>query len=133
MSFMSINDMLDQIVGVLEERLDADVMRQFPPRTKSHPLSKISVSVGIKKSTADYSIIGMGRKISAEIELSAFVPLTMDSKLAYSTIDEAAMLIMSDPRFGASEYSHGVLSPNRATGSFEIHGTLTSTLYETEE
>ena len=142
MSFSSLNDMLDRIIGLIGEKFgnDIDAMRQLPPRQKAHPLGKITVAVGAKGCSLSPVCIGnkltsnlSGRKLCAEIEVTAYVPLTMDSKLAYSTIDSVTRALADDARFGITGYEHGVLSANRATGSFELHCVLKSTLYETEE
>ncbi len=142
MSFSSFNGLLDCMVGLLSEEFgkEATVVRQFPPKTKPHPLDKITVAIGAKKRSFNSKCIGnvltnshSGREMSAEIEAAVYVPLTIDSKEAYSTIDRVFEILRADSRFGITGAEHGVLSSNRTTGSFELHGTLISTLYETEE
>lgn len=142
MSFSSFNDILDCMVELLKEEFGktATIVRQFPPRTKPHPLDKITIAIGTKKRSFNSKCIGNaltdshnGREISAEIEVAIYVPLTIDSKTTYTTLDRVFRILQSDNRFGITSADHGVLSSNRATGSFELHGTLTSSLYETEE
>lgn len=142
MSFSSFNDLLDCMTALLKEKFAKDirVVRQFPPKVKPHPLDITTVSVGLKKRSFNSECIGNaltntdnGRKVTAEIEAAVYVPLTVDSKEAYSTLDQVFGILQNDRRFGITDTDHGVLSSNRATGSFELHGTLTSSLYETEE
>ena len=142
MSFSSLNDLLDCMVEILSEKFgDAvTIVRQFPPKYKPHPLNKITVAIGSKKRSISPTCIGnaltdscRGKKILAEIEVAVYVPLSVDSKSAYTTIDKIFDILCSDGRFGITCAEHGVLSSNRATGSFELHGTLTASLYETEE
>lgn len=142
MSFSSFNDILDCMVELLKEEFGktATIVRQFPPRTKPHPLDKITISIGAKKRSFNSECIGNtltishnGKKMTAEIEAAVYVPLTIDSKRAYATLDRVFEILQRDNRFGITSAEHGVLSSNRATGSFELHGTLTSSLYETEE
>lgn len=134
--------MLDVIAELLSEKLgkDIEVMRQFPPKTKVHPLSKITLAIGAKKRRLIPKCIGnnltenfSGKEMLTEIEIGAYVPLTMNSSLVYEVIDDVSKILSADERFGITGYEHGVLSANRATGSFELHTLLTSTLYETEE
>jgi len=142
MSFSSVNDMLDCIAELLSENFGEEirVVRQFPSKTKPHPLDKITVAIGTKKRSFNSECIGnvltdshSGKKVSVEIETAVYVPHTSDSKEAYPTLDRIIRIIHSDARFGIISAEHGVLSSNRATGSFELHVTLTSSLYETEE
>lgn len=142
MSFASFNDFLDYAVNSLREGLgdSTTVERQFPHKVKPLPLNKVTVAVGAKKSSYTPKCIGniltsnhIGKEISAVIEIAVYVPLSMDSKLAYSTLENALNILRSDTRLGLTEAEHGVMSSNRATGSFELHCTLTSSLYETEE
>lgn len=142
MSFNSFNDFLDCAVSLLREKFgdEITVERQFPPKTKPHPLNKVTVAIGAKHCSIQSKFIGdaitqghRGRKITADIEAAVYVPLSMDSKLTYSTLESVADVLCTDGRFGITKTEHGVLSANRVTGSFELHCTLTSILYETEE
>lgn len=142
MSFSSFNALLDCMVELLQEKFDkgAKVIRQFPPKTKPHPLDKITIAIGAKKRSFTSECIGNaltnfynGKKMTTEIEVAVYVPLTLNSIEAYSTFDRVFEILCSDNRFGITGAEHGVLSSNRTTGSFELHGTLTSSLYETEE
>ena len=142
MSFSSFNDMLDCMVELLREEFGTEsrITRQFPPNTKPHPLDKITIATGVKKCSSTPECIGNaltnshnGNKITAEIETAVYVPLTFDSKEAYTVIDRVFATLGSDSRFGITGTEYGVLSANRATGSFELHATVTSSLYETEE
>lgn len=142
MSFDSFNDFLDDAVNTLRKRLgnSITVERQFPHKVKPLPLNKITVAVGVKKSSYTPECIGniltsnhTGKKISANIEVAVYVPMSMESTLAYSTLEGVLNILHSDERFWVTEAEHGVISSNRVTGSFELHCILTSTLYETEE
>lgn len=142
MSFSSINKFLDSIVEFLKEKLGDTIIveRQFPNKVKPHPLNRITVAIGTNKRHCASKCIGniltnarIGNEITLGIEAAIYVPLSLDSDCAYSVIDEIFRVLKSDKRFGVTEAEHGVLSANRATGSFELHSTLTATLYETEE
>lgn len=142
MSFNSLNDFLDCAVELLREKLGKSITveRQFPLKTKPLPLNKITVAIGTKGCSVKSKCIGnaliknhFGKGFSAVIEAAVYVPLSMDSKLAYSTLESVLNILRDDGRFGITETEHGVLSSNRVTGSFELHCTLTSSLYETEE
>lgn len=134
--------MLDSIVHLLGEKLcqDVKIMRQLPPRHKVHPLNKITIAIGSKGQRTRSGCIGnaltqslCGKELETEIEAAVYVPLTLDSVLAYEVIDSIAKILIDDGRFGIRDYEHGALSANKTTDSFELHATLTSTLYETEE
>ncbi len=142
MRFEDLNNFLDCITDTLNEKLgkDISVMRQFPLKTKPHPLNNITVAIGSKKRNLSSVCVGnaltesqSGKQMSVEIEAAVYVPLSMDSKNAYSTIDKILSILCTDAKFAVTAVEHGVLSSNRATGSFELHCTLNSVLYETEE
>lgn len=142
MSFPSLNEFLDSIVELLTERFGKSVTveRQFPHRTKPHPLDKITVAIGTNKRSICSKCIGniltdehKGREVSIGIEAAVYVPLSANSGSAYTVIDEIYALLKADECFGITGLEHGVLSANRTTGSFELHSTLTATLYEMGE
>ncbi len=142
MNFSSLNRFLDSIVELLKEKLgdSITVERQFPNKVKPHPLNKITVAIGTNKRHRASKCIGniltsahIGTEVTIGIEVAIYIPLSIDSDCAYTVIDEIFSVLKADERFGVMESEHGVLSANRATGSFELHSTLTATLYETEE
>ena len=142
MSFSSLNNFLDSIVALLSEKLDAGIKveRQFPNKVKPHPLNKITVAIGAAKLISGKQCIGgvltdshKGREVTLTVEAAIFVPLTTDSCNAYTIMDRIYDLLLADECFGITQVEHGALSSNRATGSFELHSTITATLYETEE
>lgn len=142
MSFSSINKFLDSVVEFLRKKLGDTIVveRQFPNKVKPHPLNRITVAIGTNKRRCASKCIGNaltnshnGNEITLSIEAAIYVPFSMDSDCAYSVIDEIFRVLKADERYGVTESEHGVLSANRATGSFELHSTLTATLYETEE
>lgn len=142
MSFNSFNDFLDCAVELLREKLGESIRfeRQFPPKIKPLPLNRVTLAIGAKHISTKSECIAnaltnnhSGRKITADIEAAVYVPLSMDSSLAYSTLEKTLDILRNDGRFGITVTECGVLSANRVTGSFELHCILTSVLYETEE
>ncbi|MBR5272478.1 MAG: hypothetical protein IKU25_03675 [Clostridia bacterium] len=141
MSFQSSNDILNAAVELLSGTLSnhATVIRHFPDRIKPLPLKNVTITVGSIGRNISSKYLGdrlsdtlHGKEVALQIEVAVYVPLTKNSALAFTALDDAVNTLINDGRFEIKEVKYGKISANRDTGSFELHANLTSIFYETE-